>query len=229
MFLEQYEERPGDGFLHPSSLAGCYRQAVYEAQLTEPTDAKDVRNIRIMGNGTHFHDRIQAIATREIPGFLTEVKVEWNNVIGTGVTGSADALLPVGDGLDTDTDEPKPVYELQEFKSIGPFGKKFLKGKPKPEHVKQARIYYWGLQQMGFLMDGIRIVYFDRDDWSVLEFEVEPWTDAQEAEFESDIEILASHVEGFTLPDRLEPEAWLCRYCQFRTRCWDVDGDNTRV
>ena len=226
MFLDQYEDRPGDGFFHPSSLSGCYRMTVYEMTDTEPTEKKDIRNIRIMGNGTHFHNAIQEVATATFPGFLTEVKVEW-----AGVKGSADALMQVGDGLmSADSGDPllAAVYELQEFKSIGPFGKKFLKGQPKPEHVKQARMYYWALENMGYLMDGIRIVYFDRDDWSVLEFEVEPWGDEEAFAFEQDLGILSSHVDEGTLPDRLEPDAWLCRYCMFKTRCWEVDGDNTR-
>ena len=225
MFLDDYEDRPGDGFFHPSSMAGCYRQAVYEATSTEPTESKDIRNIRIMGNGTHFHNAIQEVATATFPGFLTEVKVEW-----AGVKGSADALLPVGEGQELSSMDPvlSPVYELQEFKSIGPFGKKFLKGQPKPEHVKQARMYYWALENMGYLMDGIRITYFDRDDWSVLEFEVDPWSTAEVLSFEADLGNLDMHRHEGSLPDRLEPDAWLCRYCMFKTKCWEVDGDNTR-
>ena len=232
MFLEQYEERSGDGFLHPSSLSGCWRQAVYDASGTERTDAKDVRNIRIMGNGTAFHDKIQAYMHRTYPGFLSEVEVECGPVIG-----SADGLLPTQEGygytVDAGAESPYTRYELQEYKSISPMGKRYLKGRSKPEHVTQARVYAWALERQGYLIDGIRIVYFDRDDWSVEEFEVPAWAPEEAAVFESEMHSAEVHLEEGTLPDRLPLDekgnrAWLCRYCQYQTRCYEVDGDNER-
>lgn len=211
-FLALKEEREPDGFFHPSSLTGCARQAVYERTGTPKTDATDVRNVRIMARGTEMHEAIQSILLQEFPGFLPEVAVEHPLV-----RGSCDGLLPIGDGL-----------ELQEFKSISPMAKKFKGSLPKPEHVMQARIYAWGLKGMGYLIDGIRISYFDRDDWSVQEYEVQPWTDEEELAFENQVDDLEWHAQEGSLPERKEPGYWLCRYCSFRTRCWEQDGDYER-
>ena len=231
--------REPDGFWHPSSMTGCERQAVYEQTKTEKTDETDIRSTRIMANGTRMHEEIQAMLMAKHPGFLPEVRVEG---LG-GIWGHCDGLLPVADGQEDGETGPVvvPVYELQEFKSIGPNGKKFMKPKPygkesptnrpvpKPEHVKQARIYYACLEEMGYLLDNIRISYFDRDDWSVLEFEVEPWTDDELMSFIIELESLKMHSKYGTLPARKDPDFWLCRYCPFRTRCWKQDKETTRA
>lgn len=241
MFLDRQEDRPPDGFFHPSSLSGCARMTVYEVTGTEPSDEKDVRSIRIMGEGTDMHADIQAEMAKRFPGFLAEVKVDCLDI-----RGSVDGLLPVSDGVsgaaERWVEEHKtippyellsPVYELQEYKSGGDYKIKMLKrkGAPDPQHVKQTQMYYWALGKMGYLLDGIRIVYFARDDWSVLEFEVEPWDEAECRSFEGELGLLRLRVEDGTLPDRLDQKgdmAWLCRYCDFRTRCFKVDRENER-
>jgi CRISPR/Cas system-associated exonuclease Cas4 (RecB family) len=210
------EPRLPDGLFHPSSMTGCDRLAVYEKTGTEKTDEQDIRNIRIMANGTRMHEEIQAMLVERFPGFIAEVEVDYE-----GIKGSCDGLLPKGNGVG---------YELQEFKSISPTAKKFMKGQPKPEHVMQARIYYWALEWSGpgYLLDGIRISYFDRDDWSVVEYEVEPWNESEGAAFGELLDNLQAHAEEGTLPPRKENGYWLCRYCQYATRCWKIDKENER-
>ena len=232
MFLARNKDREPDGFLHPSSLAGCERQAVYVARGEPVSNDKDIRNIRIMGNGTAIHEIIQDATIKAYPGTLVELDVNWGPI-----RGSADALLPVAtEVLPHDETYPAFVYELQEYKSISPNGKRFLQpsrgngpkhpprsGGAKPEHIYQARTYYWGLSNQGFLLDGIRIVYIDRDDWSVLEFEIEPWTALEVVEFEATLDSLQDHIEEGTLPDRKPDGFWLCDYCDFRKTCKGIE------
>jgi hypothetical protein len=232
IFLDKYEDRQPDGRFHPSSLSGCDRLAVYEVSDTERTDPPDTRNIRIMGTGTEFHDRIQAALLEAHPDTLVEVPVEYGLI-----TGSADAIVPVADGYGYTADEGADVqyttYELQELKSGGNWKMRSVRKEPDEQHVKQARIYYWALQHTGFLLDGIRIAYFGREDWDVIEHEVEPWTEGEGLEFEASVDSLQHHVEDETLPPRkpLDNKGnryWLCRYCPFRTRCYERDGEYTR-
>lgn len=215
-FLDLREPREPDGWYHPSTLTGCDRQALYERMGTEKTDDPDIRNIRIMARGTEMHDLVQHILTIEVPGFLPEVAVEWGRVVG-----SCDGLLPV-DEIDGET-----VYEVQEFKSIGPLGKRYKGGMPKPEHIMQARIYAAGLQDMDYRLSGIRISYFDRDDWSVNEYEFATWTEDEVQDFLAHLDSLDAHMDDGTLPPRKDEGYWLCRYCPFRTRCWNQDGETT--
>lgn len=237
--LRQADRGSDAGEWHPSSLANdCKRQAVY-SYIGEPVsnDRQD-RNIRIMDRGTEIHEEVQAMVIRSIlakggqpSDFLAEVKVD-----AFGIKGSSDGLLAVADGRHYDEvgnpeDGLQPVYELQEYKSISTVGLKYLKpkpfgkpgplnaAKPKPEHVKQARIYYGCLETQGYLLDGIRIVYIDRDDWSVTEFEVEPWDDIEFGTFLTEMDVLNSHVEEGTLPERMPDDYWLCKYCPYFTTC----------
>jgi hypothetical protein len=226
------EERGSDkGEWHPSSLTGCPRAAVYDYKGYEESDPTEMRSMRIMDRGTEVHEFIQAMVTESIiakegqpSDFLPEVKVDH-----AGIKGSCDGLLKVDGDL----------YEVQEYKSIGPNGKKYLYPKPygkrgpgnvpqaKPEHIKQARIYHRGLKAMGYAVtDWCTIVYIDRDDWSVLEFRVNAWSDVEWYEFLAEIADLEDNVHEGTLPDRpaeYERTKFPCSYCNFNTRCWEND------
>lgn len=220
--LDNVEDRESDGLLHPSSMSGCWRQAVYEAQAVAPTDGKEVRNYRIMRLGTIIHGELQA-SLEGLPGFRAEVEVAPQ---GWPVIGHADGIYVIGQTPD------RSLHELLEFKSISPFA--FKKPLPKPGHVRQARAYCWGLNKMGTEVVSIRIVYLSRDDMAIREFVLDRDLD-WEKDFEDQLLVSQSIYlkPGSTwLPPRLEPkseDAWLCDYCQFRTRCWNRDEDARRV
>ena len=206
------KERGSDtGEWHPSGMVECLRAAVYSFTGTPKSDEKAARNIRIMDRGTEVHETVQGIMHAKYPDFIAEVPVRWQ-----GFHGSADGLLPIADGVLND--EVVPTYELQEYKSMSPNAKRWMKA-PKEGHVKQARLYYMCLEEQGYLLEGIRIVYFDRDDWNVIEFEVEPWTPEEVEAFLTEVDVLETHAEEGTLPDRMPDDFWLCRFCDWRTTC----------
>jgi hypothetical protein len=234
------QDRSGDMRLHPSAISGCERNAIYKARGEEISNERDVRFTRIMGNGTDYHEKLQAFLQKKFPSIVIEPDVLWGPI-----KGSADALMPIAEGIDDDLHPDGPptlrtVYEVQEFKTISPNGKRYIQGlkprklksgkfkpgrdaAPKPEHVKQARIYYYCLEQMGVLLDGIRLLYIDRDDWSTLEFEVEPWTAAEGANQEEVWAELEGHLYNGTLPDKEPDDYWLCKMCEFRTTCKGIE------
>lgn len=224
LFREKHEEREPDGRLHPSSLSDCERAGIYSSRGEPRSNETDIRSIRIMARGTQMHEEIQQRLVQQHPGTLLEVDVDHG-----AVKGSADALVPVGDGRHYDEvgnpeDVLQPLYELQEFKSISPMGKRYLKGSPKEGHMKQARVYHWALGHQGYLLeDHIRITYFDRDDWSVTEFEVPCWTQAEAETWEMQLASLEAHLMDGTLPPKMPDDFWLCRYCDYRTTCKGVE------
>ena len=126
-FLDNVEDRPPDGMLHPSSMSGCWRQAVYEARGTEPSNTKDVRNYRIMWFGSRIHEVLQQ-ALEGLPGFASEVEVA---PPGWPVKGSADAIYIISGNSYYITDDD---YELLEFKSVAPWK---LKAKDPPAGAPQ--------------------------------------------------------------------------------------------
>jgi hypothetical protein len=233
MFLERYEDRPPDGAFHPSSLSTCHRKALYETSGTAPSDETAVRNIRIMGEGTDMHADIQARIHQEWPGFLSEVPVQWGPV-----KGSVDGLRLIeerpGYTADAGAEVPYSIYEVQEFKSGGNWKMRSVRKAPSEDHVKQARVYHWALRNMGFqLTDSVRIVYFGREDWDVVEHVVPAFSPEEADEFELGLVGLSVHLVEGTLPDRLPivdgKKNWLCAgYCEYRTRCWDQDRENER-
>ncbi len=236
MFIEdpRNQDRGGDFKLHPSAISTCARNAIYTARGEPVSNERDVRLTRIMGNGVDYHERLQNWLKTQFPGIILEAKVEWGPI-----KGSADALLPIGEAQAIPGDDIglQTVYELQEFKTISPNGKRYIVGTkprtlkngtfkpgresaPKPEHVTQTRIYYLGLQRAGkILVDGIRIVYIDRDDWSTVEFEVEPWTQEEGDQYLETMATLEAHLFDGTLPDKMPDDYWLCNLCEFRSTC----------
>lgn len=228
--LERDEARQADrgsdeGEWHPSGLFNCERQAVYNYLGTPVTDGREIRNVRIMDRGTEVHAQVQEWLLEAHPNALVEVPVRYG-----GVHGSCDALLPISDGFCIDCDnlpscphDPEmlePVYEVQEYKSESPMARRYRKNKPKDDHVRQARTYAECLAKQGYLIAGIRIIYIDRDDWSVNEYEVPEWTPEEaERELWSRIARLEQHVMEGSLPARMPDDFWLCRYCPYFTTC----------
>lgn len=224
----EQEERGSDaGEWHPSSLTGCERAAVYSFTGTPASNETTPRSMAVLQAGTDIHDLIQKeLVERFGKGFLPEVKLEY-----MGVHGSSDGLLAVADGYRdeffdeagvlVETETVEPVYEVQEFKTIKSLH--FVKNFPKPEHMMQARIYAWAASHSGYLIDGIRIVYIERETKLVIEHFIQPWDEEEEKTFEDTLANLNMHVEEGTLPDQMPDDYWLCRYCDWRTLCKGVE------
>jgi len=236
MFLTDPDnkDRNGDMKIHPSAISGCGRNAIYAARGEKISDPRDVRFTRIMGNGSDYHAKLQRFIKAKYPDAIIEAEVKWGLI-----DGSADILMPGGEGLDT-------RWRLVELKTISPNGKRFIQGtkpktlmngvfkpgrtaEPKPEHVTQDRIYYMGLRRMGYkLEDTFTIVYIDRDDWSTLEFDVEPWDVDEEEAYLDKMATLQGHLFDGTLPERMPDDYWLCKLCEWRTVCKPEQYDPDR-
>lgn len=222
-FTKRHEERPPDGFLHPSSLSGCPRSAVYEASGTLRTDERSVRSMRIMLMGTEVHSIIQeALMASGLPGVECEVDIEDEEF---RVVGSADVVWM----------HAPDKYEVVEIKSISPFALK-RKGLPQPQHVEQARIYMWALRRGPDARDvtRVRIVYVTRDDLEIrAEHEYIIAHDPEwDERFEARTRLWSAMLGTDLLPPRIPADgdmAWLCGYCSWKTRCWQVDSDKRRV
>lgn len=221
-FEDTREEREPDGKIHPSSMSGCWRQAIYEANGVAPSDKKDVRNYRIMWFGTAIHELVQEALERTLSAVDIEVGVE---VPLFPFAGSADAVVFV----EKNNEE---WHELLEFKTINVNQLRKKGFGPKPEHVEQARMYAWALNLSGWAVESIRICYFARDDMAYREFVIDPPSPEWIAEFEDKLRVSERLYLGddkTLLPPRLPAGSWLCNYCVYRTRCWDQDDDNRRL
>lgn len=226
--------REPDGMWHPSGLYGCDRKTIYEVRATPPTDDRDDRSYRILEVGQILHDFIQGAVKSSntyVAAAWDEVKVKSPDL---NLTGSVDMLVKHHDGS----------FEVLEFKTINSYAFKY-KELPKEDHVGQVRAYMYmlryhgGVDQegneispLGSSLERARIVYVSKDDMMMEEYPIE-WSAQGDADLVSRIERLQSHQDAGTLPERLQPEVkkgklqrnWLCGYCQFQTKCWDVDKE----
>lgn len=236
--------READGKWHPSSLFSCERQALYEVRGTDPSDLRENKSRRILRLGTTVHEIVQRALIEDAHALAVynEVSVD---IPALNVTGHCDTLIQHGEN----------DWELLEFKSIGSRGMQYG-DLPKPEHEEQARTYAYGLRHVGGVVPGpmvafadnedivipplgdalnrLRLVYFSRDDLRAMEYVL-----PVDVDWEDEFVHRMARLERFRQsPDALPPRLplgkngkrnWLCAgYCQFRSRCWDQDGDEVQ-
>jgi hypothetical protein len=230
--IEQLETpRPPDGKWHPSSLYGCDRKALYEVRGTTPSDERDVKSKRALRQGHIYHEFIQqAVAAQAGDGVAVfdEVKIESPDL---HLTGSVDGLIFLG----------KDNVQVLEYKTIKAWGFKALTG-PKEDHIGQTKAYVYCLRNyggripqfgtviepLGDRLKSVRFAYICKDDFSIKEFVLD-YDPSWDAEVEQRVAELSAYRESGMLPPRLRGESgkrnWLCGYCPFETRCWEVEED----
>ena len=241
------EEREPDGYWHPSGLFGCPRKAIYEMRGTEKSNPPDARAKRVFRVGNILHEFIQEAISldEEVVAFYAEVKIfDAERRIKGAVDGLA--LLSSGRWLGL------------EFKSINSMAFKFG-DLPKPDHKGQASVYMELLREFGGtgkLADGTPIIipplgesltrflfaYVSKDDLQVEEFSM-LWSDHKAEVLEERLRVLEAYEESGDLPPRLPPTVktnkktgkttsarnYMCSYCAFKDRCWDVDPEGSEL
>lgn len=229
--------REPDGMMHPSSISGCQRKAIYELRGVSHSDPRSPKQNRILYIGTAFHEIVQAAvkATPLVAEVHTEVRIL---VPELNLTGSADQLLVFEDG----------TAETQEFKTIKEWAFKKLT-EPKDDHLEQVKAYLFALRSFGGVSDdgvvipplgdrlrGARFTYIEKQTFDVKEFLVE-WNPAWETEIRARLDNLERFVaDPESLPSRLPmsdkgKKSWMCDWgwgrCEYFTRCWEQDGEGT--
>jgi hypothetical protein len=126
-------ERPAK-HIHPSSFGGCLRKTAYSVYGVGKPD-KEVRILRIFGNGHYVHERIQGdceaagdieVIGIEVPVFSEEYQIK----------GYVDGII----GLENE-------YYILEIKSKNNKGfTRYLKN-PDKNHIVQANIYMWLVEE----------------------------------------------------------------------------------
>lgn len=231
---QQSPPREFDGLWHPSSISGCQRKAVYEIRQVPPSDPKQPKQLRVLYVGTMMHTLFQAAveAHQGVKAVHTEVQVLISD-LNTG--GSGDQLVIFDD------DES----ELEEFKTIAPFG--FTKlTEPKEDHADQIRPYMFALREFGGIdQDGnvvppqgdklrrVRFTYIDKVNLDTKEYTLE-WDPEWEEKLRDKVAVLDTYkANPASLPPRLPlvkgKKDYRCDWgwgkCEFFTRCWNTDPE----
>lgn len=232
-YIESIEEpREPDGKYHPSQFWFCDRQTMYALRGVERTNPPDKKSKRRFKIGHILHELVQEALAQspDVISFYPEFLIldEEGNITGHG-----DGLIFFSDG----------TVVVLEAKSIRKAAFKYLHGKPKPEHVKQASIYAHHAKHRGCWVDteggkqfipplgdrliGLLVAYFEKEDLDTAEFFV-PYDEQWDADIEEKVEKLRPYREDpESLPPRLPlvkgKKSWMCNYCDWKDRCWKVD------
>ena len=225
--------REPDGKWHPSSLYGCARKAVYEVRGTPESDPRDERSRRVLRVGHILHEFVQEAVERQAGKTVQRVEREVPVEIPVlNIVGTADQVVQV------DLER----WELHEYKSINSRAFSY-NDLPKPDHVGQVTPYMRGLRENGSPSRGIpplgdrltkaRITYVSKDDLKISEHAV-LYTEAKSDDLTLRVAALDPYRNGTGLPVRLSLDAkgkksWQCGFCNFATKCWEIDSDQEEM
>jgi hypothetical protein len=204
-------------YIKPSSLAkGCLLYVAFELQ-SKPKPPFDARVGRILSVGTDSHRRLQRGLTRAC--LAQEVFFE---VPEYRIHGFCDGILYVPP--DKIADASASGFWALEFKTTAAseFDKVKAAKMPKEEHVRQAQIYLWGLEeyyQGTIQLKGAIIYYENRDTLEHLAYEVYPDPEMM-ADLLARIKAMLEGLAKDHLPDDvLPPEHWAHGYCAYLDIC----------
>jgi hypothetical protein len=205
-------------YIKPSSLArGCMLYVAFEL-MGKPKPPFDARVDRILSVGTDSHRRLQRGLSRTC--LAQEVFFEIDEY---RIHGFCDGILYVPP--DKTTDEASAGFWALEFKTTS--GTEFDKLKaarmPKEEHIRQAQIYLWGIQeyyQGAIPLKGAIVYYENRDTLDHLAYEVYP-DPAAMADLLARIKAMLAALDENRLPeeDVLPPDHWGHTYCPYLDIC----------
>ncbi len=212
-----HRSQPEDPYIKPSSLAkGCLLYVAFELQ-GKPKPPFDARVGRILSVGTDSHRRLQrglerACLAQEVFFEVPEYRIH----------GFCDGILYIPPYRTAD--ESIAGFWALEFKTAAAseFDKVKAAGVPKEEHVRQAQIYLWGLDEyyQGALpLKGAIIYYENRDTLDHLAYEVPPDPEAI-ADLLQRVKVMLDGLAAGHLPDdTLPPDHWAHAYCPFLDIC----------
>jgi predicted RecB family nuclease len=204
--------RPSKQKWRGSLLGGCIRAHWYDSNGVPETEPFEEKLFGIFRVGNVFGEEIVKILrdSPEIADLQAEVPVEipeWN------FAGNIDALVEWVGGSTS----------ILEFKTESANGRKYRRGEPKREHMVQASSYAAALRHLGTTVDDVRVIYIEKDSFSVDEYVVP--TEWQDRALRT---LRVLNYYGDRKPPRIPAElvrsgkgGWKypCSYCRWQTEC----------
>jgi hypothetical protein len=206
-----------EAYIKPSSLAkGCLLYVALELQ-GQPKPPFDARIDRILSVGTDSHRRLQrglarACLAQEVFFEIPEYRIH----------GFCDGILHIP--ADPAVEESAVGFWGLEFKTTaaGDFDRLKASKTPKEEHVRQAQIYIWGIQEYykGVIpLKGVIIYYENRDTLDHLALTVYPDPEMM-ADLLARIKAMLAGLAEDKLPDDYLPQDhWAHSYCPYLEIC----------
>ena len=213
-------------YYHASGAGSCSRKLYFESvAIAKPTNSPKPDSLRKMRLGTIFHNEMEDCFTTHGTGTGTgtgtnstgtEVYQEKEILLGSlRVRGYYDLVLKTEDNR---------VY-LYDYKTMGSypwklkFGRSEWKPKPNLRYEYQLGTYGYAIQKEFGRLDGMFLVYYNKDTSVMKQIEVNLNFIDRAYNFWANIN--SEHKKGMPmLLHGISPaQSWECNYCQFKDLC----------
>jgi hypothetical protein len=172
-----------------------------------------------------------------VPAFVDDKKSLMGTSIHESFLGATKALYPwrqiemrlTVPGFDRDVriDSYDPYTGVvEDLKTAGDAKWRMLVDGPTEGTWKQTRIYGFGLEEAGYLVTELRLVYVHREGDKAPEVFTEPYDRAKALEAVSELATLGDLLAAGVVPEREgdgPDSGYPCAYCPARNHCWNVD------
>ena len=231
---ERYEGN--ESWYHASGAGFCSRKLYFESvEKAKPTNPANEKSMRVMRVGTILHEDIQNslilynniynnnIKDNILQGNITQeynVKFDVEGEVrlpSLNVRGFYDVV-----SRDCSAEKTVKLYDIKttaSFSFARKFSKKLISPQENRNHYLQLGTYGLGLREDGLDVDQMSIIYYNKDNSTMREVVVpNMFIDEAKRYWYSINEEHSKGLPGFNFGTS-PANAWICGYCQFKSRC----------
>ena len=229
-----------EGWYHASGAGLCSRKLYFESvEKTTPTNPPNKSSMRKMRVGTILHKDIQdsLILYNNIYNNIQD-NIKKDNILQSNITQEYNVKFDVEGEIrlpslnvrgfydvvsrDCSAEKTVKLYDIKTTASFS-FARKFSRKLTSPQenrnHYLQLGTYGLGLREDGLDVDQMSIIYYNKDNSTMREVVVpNMFIDEAKRYWYTINEEHSKGLPGFNFGTS-PANAWICGYCQFKSRC----------
>ena len=229
-----------EGWYHASGAGLCSRKLYFESvEKTTPTNPPNKSSMRKMRVGTILHQDIQdsLILYNNIYNNIQD-NIKKDNILQSNITQEYNVKFDVEGEIrlpslnvrgfydvvsrDCSAEKTVKLYDIKttaSFSFARKFSRKLISPQENRNHYLQLGTYGLGLREEGLDVDQMSIIYYNKDNSTMREVVVpNMFIDEAKRYWYSINEEHSRGIPGFNFGTS-PANAWICGYCQFKSRC----------
>ena len=229
-----------EGWYHASGAGLCSRKLYFESvEKTTPTNPPNKSSMRKMRVGTILHKDIQdsLILYNNIYNNIQD-NIKKGNILQSNITQEYNVKFDVEGEIrlpslnvrgfydvvsrDCSAEKTVKLYDIKttaSFSFARKFSKKLISPRENRNHYLQLGTYGLGLREEGLDVDQMSIIYYNKDNSTMREVVVpNMFIDEAKRYWYTINEEHSKGLPGFNFGTS-PANAWICGYCQFKSRC----------
>ena len=229
-----------EGWYHASGAGLCSRKLYFESvEKTQPTNPPNKSSMRKMRVGTILHQDIQdsLILYNNIYNNIQD-NIKKDNILQSNITQEYNVKFDVEGEIrlpslnvrgfydvvsrDCSAEKTVKLYDIKttaSFSFARKFSRKLISPQENRNHYLQLGTYGLGLREEGLDVDQMSIIYYNKDNSTMREVVVpNMFIDEAKRYWYSINEEHSKGLPGFNFGTS-PANAWICGYCQFKSRC----------